>query len=625
MNNNSNLLVLFDSTSDFDDLVETISNSKSKIISFDYDTHKILNDKKIKHEVSDKYLSKEDLRTIQKTAYSVSEWFNAEIASKYIYYKKVNLGSLIQDELINILVNYIKKFFELYKISKQFDDFTFIGSETCCKIMKNFSKKTTKFQNSKIKNSQQFPLDLIKIKMQIGTKNHSMEFGISKNLFKKLKSISEKSSKLLLPKNSSIGETSKNVLIIEFDPIKYQSFFKQMPYSELNFLIYNRRRPAIWNFQSYNLIKKSGCFVETENSLSNASLKKIISNGRFQTETKISDLFLKESFFKSFFSIEGISFWSTFKEFFQEYFRKRALEFIEEIELTKKLMEKYRFSSILILSEAGQNERIALQLGCQEKIPVCMVQHSIAYDTKESYGMNVAKGSLPINSDHYLCWGRTSEEYSQNMGIEAERVHSVGSAVYDDIRFDEEHCSKKEHVLLATGSPTKEHASDLTVEIIEKNMDAVKKICQLVTKYNKKLIIKTHPSPDELDPSVIAKQVSPDIKVIKEGNISPLIQSCEILIINNLTSPLMEAWLMKKPVMSLLVTDNDNGIPTAFKNNSCIITDLEKLGDDLKSVLDNEHVRNQLIIDGTKSAKEYLSYQNNGSKELIKFLEKLVN
>ena len=66
MNNNSNLVVLFDSTSDFDDLDETISNSKSKIISFDYETHKILNDKKINHEVSDSYLSREDLRTIQK-------------------------------------------------------------------------------------------------------------------------------------------------------------------------------------------------------------------------------------------------------------------------------------------------------------------------------------------------------------------------------------------------------------------------------------------------------------------------------------------------------------------------------------------------------------------------------
>ena len=98
MNKNSKLVVLFDSILDFDDLDAMIGNNKLKIISFDYDTHKLLNDKKINHEVSDSYLSQEDLRTIQKTAYSVSEWFNADIASKYISYKKVNVGSLIQDE-----------------------------------------------------------------------------------------------------------------------------------------------------------------------------------------------------------------------------------------------------------------------------------------------------------------------------------------------------------------------------------------------------------------------------------------------------------------------------------------------------------------------------------------------
>ena len=198
MNKNSESIILFDSISDLDDLGNTISNGISKIISFDYDTHKILKDKKINHEISDDYLSNNDLKIIQKTAYSLSEWYNADIISEDVSYKGVNLGSLVKGELINILVNFIKKFFELYKISEQFDDLTFIGSETCCKIMKNFSKKTIKFPNSKIKNLQQFPLDLIKIKMQIGTKNHSMEFGISKNLFKKLKSVSEKSSKLLL-------------------------------------------------------------------------------------------------------------------------------------------------------------------------------------------------------------------------------------------------------------------------------------------------------------------------------------------------------------------------------------------------------------------------------------------
>ena len=168
MSNNSKLVILFDSTSDFDDLDETISNSKSKIISFDYNTHKILSDKKINHEVSDRYLSKEDLRTIQKTAYSISEWFNADIVSKYIHYKKVNIGSLIQGELINILVNYIKKVFELYKISKQFNDSTFVSSNKCHEIMKNFSKNIVKFKNSKMNNLEQLPLDSTKIRMKIG-------------------------------------------------------------------------------------------------------------------------------------------------------------------------------------------------------------------------------------------------------------------------------------------------------------------------------------------------------------------------------------------------------------------------------------------------------------------------
>jgi len=488
MNKNSESIILFDSVSNLDDLSKT-SKHTSKIISFDYETHKILKDKKINHETSDSYLSKNDLKIIQKTAYSISDWYNADIISKDISYNGVNLGSLMKAELINILVNYIKKFFELYRISNQFTNSTFISSQTCCKIMGNFSKKIIELKNSNTENFQLIPLDSIKIKMKIGIKNHSLEFGISNNLFKKLKDISEKSSKFLLSKNNSIRETSKNILIIEFNPIKYQSFFERMPDSNLNFLMYNRRRPAIWNLQSYDLIKKSGCLIQTKNSLSDSNLSKIISNGKSQFEAKISDLFSKESFFESFFSIEGISFWPTFKEYFQEYFKKRAFEFIEEVELTKKLMKKYDFSSILILSEVGPNERIILQLAQEEQIPVCLVQHGINYNTKESYDMNVAKGALPIKSDHYLCWGKISEEYSKRMEIKSKKVHSVGSAVFDGVTFDEQNCSKKDYVLLATGSPTKEHASDLTVEIIEKNMDAVKKICQVVTKHNKKLII----------------------------------------------------------------------------------------------------------------------------------------
>ena len=625
MNNNSEFVILFDSISDLDDLVEMSSKNISTIISFDYDTHKILKDKKINHEISDNYLTKKDLRIIQKTAYSISEWFNSDKISKYIYYNGINLGSLIQDELINILVNYIKKVFELYKISKQFNDSTFVSSYSCHEIMKNFSKNIMKFKNSKMENLEQLPLDSTSVKMKIGTKSHSMEFRIPKNVFTRLKNISEKPSKFLLPKNHSFDENSKNILVIEFNTIRYQTFFEQISNSNLNFIIYNRRSPAFWNVQSYNLIKQSGCIIETQNSLYDTNLKKIISDGKIQTKSKLLDFFSTEDFFESFFSFDGISFWSSFKAFFSNYFIKRALEFIEEIELLKKLMEKYTFSSILILSEAGSNERIALQLASQKEIPVCLLQHGINYDTREGYDMNIAQGGLPVKSNHYLCWGKINENYCKSLRIKPEKIHVIGSPVFDKVRFDKQNFSKNNCVLFATAGPTKEDASDLTIEIIEKYMNAIKKICQLVTKYNKKLIIKTHPSPDELNPSFIAKQINSKIKVIKEGNISPLIRSCDLMIVTDLTSTILDAHILERPVILLSVKDNGWGIPTAFKNNSCLVTDLEKLDDDLKSVLNNERVRNQLIINGTKSSKEYLSHQNNGSKELIKFLEKLVN
>ena len=87
---------------------------------------------------------------------------------------------------------------------------------------------------------------------------------------------------------------------------------------------------------------------------------------------------------------------------------------------------------------------------------------------------------------------------------------------------------------------------------------------------------------------------------------------------------ILDAHILRKPVISLSVKDNGWGIPPILKNNSCLVSDLEKFNDDLKNILNNEDFKNQLIINGVKSSKEYLSNQNNGSKKLIRFLEELV-
>jgi len=96
------------------------------------------------------------------------------------------------------------------------------------------------------------------------------------------------------------------------------------------------------------------------------------------------------------------------------------------------------------------------------------------------------------------------------------------------------------------------------------------------------------------------------------------------LILIDFSSVVLDAHILGKPVISLTVKDNDWGIPTALKNKSCLITDLDKLEDNLDNVLNNEQAKNELIQNGIKSSNEYLSYQNNGSTKLIGFLEELV-
>ena len=96
------------------------------------------------------------------------------------------------------------------------------------------------------------------------------------------------------------------------------------------------------------------------------------------------------------------------------------------------------------------------------------------------------------------------------------------------------------------------------------------------------------------------------------------------MIVIGFTSPILDAHILKKPVISLTVKDNGWGIATALKNKSCLITDFDKLEDSLNNVLNNEQTKNELMQNGTKSSNEYLSHQNNGSTKLIEFLEELV-
>ena len=395
MNTSKNIFLL-DSQINFSE-IDYSDNNNSQIITFDFDSHDILKKKSISHLISDTFLSKKELLDIQKNAYLLSDWYKEEIFEENIEYEDVNLGSLIQAEFINILVNYSKRFLECINIIRKFGiDRNYHCSGLTYEIMKHFSANIEKIDGSN-DDSLFFPLDSLKIKMKFGIKNYSTEVEISQNFFKKLKKITEKSSVFFSNKN--IDFTKKNILISEFNTLSYQSLFSKIPDSNLNFIFFNRRQPTMWNTKTFSLIKKSRVIIENDETLMNNEIKKDIKSDKKNIEIKINNIFKNTIFFDSFFSINGNSFWAPFSPHFIVYFKKRALEFIKEIQLAKQLLNKFNFSFILLHSEVGPNEKILLRLAKLKKIPTFLLQHGIINDSVDAYDYNVYRGVIPIDSD----------------------------------------------------------------------------------------------------------------------------------------------------------------------------------------------------------------------------------
>ena len=606
-------IVIFDNPSDYEKLLDLKKNQEFKIIATNYSSYEILKKNNITCILSDIFLTKDERTLIQKTAFDLSNWHDESDAKKFLMYKDVNLGSLIQSEFINILVNFLKSFFELYKISLTNKNANFFCSGINYKILKLFSSNVRILSQSDA--SVDFsPLDSLKIGFKIGTDTKNIELKLSKNVYSKLKSLAEKFSNYSTSRKN-IDKISKHILFSEINTINFEQFFLEI---KDPFVVFNRRQPLVWNKKTLNLIKNSGCIIQNEHSLVSSELKKNIQHSTFLINKNIESLFSNDLFFSKFFQIQNNSFWKVFSPYFIKFFKKRTRENIFEIELACELFEKFDFSLVVINNEVGPNEKIISQLSKSRKIPIFLNQHGLIFDTKEAFQMNMHHGIIPRISDYSVVWGEVDYEYRKSIGINEGTIFTIGSPIYDNFINSIEPYHETDYVLLATSGPTKENIFDLSIETIQKNIQTIRSVCKILTKINKKLIIKIHPSPDEFDPTEIVNAINPKIKIVKSGKISTLIKNSKFVIVIDFSSVILDSYLLNKPVISLSVKNNEFGIPFAFKNNSCICTNVDEL-EKIIHLLDDQKFYNEIVENGKKSASKYLT-TTNSSKKLYNLL-----
>ena len=609
----NNMILLFDSSMNFKDVYSIIQEKKPKIITFDYESHVLFEEKNIPHEISDAYLSKGDLDYIQEKSYLFAHWHDQPKISNLLEYDGINIGELFFYDFHYQLVPILKKFFEIMKIFECNKNSTYFSSFILHDIISSFSTSVFKLEIDFIDTT--IHDGVIKIKLNFGI--FSFPIKLKYVYLKKLTKIYQRFFRIFLFKKNIDLQNTNTVLLVDFSTKRYNYLLKTFNKFSINLVKFDRLLPAIWNFESYKIIKKSNCLVENYTSLIDKPLKHLINSEKSLLKSKTNSLWQQNKFFESFFSFNDKSFWIIIKPILIKMYEQKSNEAIEENELLKKLFKKYNFNSVLVWSEMTMTHFISIKLAKKQNIPIYQIQHGLHSDNPEYAHYAKFQRGIPKNIDKFLIWGNTMKKYLTSLDFQIP-TKIVGNPIYDSFSEtkNEKILSQNEFILLATTPPETNYVKDLTVDSMQNYLTCIKKICEVISKLDKKLIIKTHPLSD-LDIVPLVKKIDPKIIVVEAGDITPLIKLCEVFIVTDISTTILEAQILKKPV--ILVQTRDSLIPK--KENSLISVHQKNFEETLIKTLTNNEFNLKIIEHGTIFANNYLSNLGNASKHLIEFLD----
>ncbi len=611
MNDNDDFkskILIIDSTLNISDF-EPFSNS-SKIITLDYASHRKLIDKGILHTNSDDFLDSNEIQDLENQIYHLINWYNLEEISKIIIDDGINLGELFYVEFRSELTQFLKKYFEISKIFLEYSNFSFLSSQNVSEIISTFSNNFSIIKTTKKNESIYSTVD---VPIKFGKKNFTLKLNLTS--ISRIKTILEKSTGSFI--NKKIQNNMSTVLLVGFTTLKSKNFLLSSKNYDLNLVKYDSDLPSIWNKETFDIIKTSKCIVENQSTILNNEVKDLIKEKQNVFEKKIDSLMLNENILSKHFSINDQSFWKSLKPLFVRMCKKYFFNAAQEIIQGKKLFEKYSFSKILLFNEAEMTEQIILSFAKKNNISIFQIQHGLYYDTDEMMIENKFGRIIPQKSDFFITWGEIFKNYLIKNSISQDKIKNLGSLFFDKLQLENNLSDMSNQILLASDPLAFNRPIDLTISQKNLYQNTIEHICTIVSQKNKKLIIKTHPQKNQNEQE-IAKEIDPTIKVYYSGDIHPLIKSSDLVIVTDVTTVILEAMIMQKPVISIRLKEH-YGKPEIF--NYCKQISLDSLDSFIKSFYSSSKIKNDLITNGNEFLKIYLQNQGHASQELLKFLQ----
>ncbi len=604
-------------------LMTIIDQSKTKIISFDFEAHKKLEGLGIKHFFVEEYITeKDELNIDNKTVELTSGWYLHPNLIGSLKYNGINIGSLLEIELIWYFFEYLKRMIGIIRIiEKENPKKIFAGFLGDCAelVCKDKAIKLMKYESKK-----KMGLFFDSIEIPIGIRGKIITLKVSRKNFLRIKKFLAISVNILYRTKPNFHElkTKKTILLSDYNPVSYEKLLESLSSSKYNVFLLNQRRPAIWNYHSLQIIKNSKCKIIELHDFSNKEIELKIQREMNDVKVQLKNLWSNDKIFNEIFRIENYSFWSAIKENFSNLITARFIESIERFILLNELFKNLDISCILEWAHVGLEDKMIVSIANKRKIPNMFLQHGL-YIQNVKYDKYIPiLPILPSNGSKHVVWGKILQEFILKQGARQEEIIMIGSPRHDKF-FKKEHRKNSNQILLAANGLFHNNCQGADTRALIKMENFVRKIFETIKKYpDKKIMIKLHPGKVSFDIKPLIQEIDPTIQVYQNENIMDLLEDCDSMISLNYSTAILDAMILQKPILVLLPENQnfENEIP--IKNGAVLSTsDENQIESMINDLLYNKEICDELVRKGNDFVNNYITNQGNASEKLAEILE----
>ena len=620
-----NQIVLIENIQDLKIIPESILENK-KIITFDLEVNELLKNKKISFQKSDDFISQNERLELFDKMIEWRKWYE-KIHELKLEYNGVNLLKTIDDvELGTFFMNILILATKIRNIIKNNNpEKIFLNSEME-ELVKLFTSEETQYKIYKKNESVNELKNNITVKLNFG--RIPLSFKITKNKYFKIKKIIEFTSSLLYDLSFNFKNSkNKAIIFLEFNTELFEKLFESMKDYDGNIILVNRRRPAIWNKKSLEVVRKNKCKI--------LNFEEFLTNNEKLNLRKLSELYFKEiqnilqnsKILDKFFTIEKTSLWNITKKSLLIKFHEQLYNSLSMIDVGNKILRKLDVRCLVSLNDIGETEKIFLELHNKHSI---ILQHGFKEINKQTSRFD--KLDYVNFKDFLAVWSnKRKNELVENFNLKPEKLIVVGSPRHDNYFSTKiKKVNKKNKTILIAPNPMNELNGLIDDNLKIRFNELLKKIIFYLGKLDDiKIIVKLHPIQlkhnDEIKSFI--QKIDKRIPIYLWTSVKDTINSADIVVVissefHATPTMLLESMILQKPVINFVTEKVITQYDYVKSESIFTVSDSDSIDKSLERIIHDDEFQQKLIHNSNEYLLKNMENSKTASKEFAKILER---